>query len=391
MQYDQHDILAIVDAIYAAALDPSHWGTVAHKLSALVGDGRIGFHAHDFASGVTDPTIYFAGHSQKTIGEYLDYYSQHNPWTDSAPALAKPGKVLNDWELVPRAEIERSELFNDCFAPDGAWYGATATIFQAAQRQSYISAMGPKELGQEHFLEVKSLLETLMPHLQRSLQISRQMQVFASDSALKNSVIDGIRSAVLIVDPAARLQYANTAGERVLSEGTLLTVRADRTVVGMTTKHTLELHSHIAAAAAVGFSEATSGGIVAIRQRPDNRVMPVMVAPVRHPEMYGDPYQGLLPMIGPKAMIFAPDLQARMSLPEEILRLRFDLTPAETVLATALASGQSLAQHRLERGITDNTVRTLLKRIFDKTHTNRQAELVALVHATCAPFVTFST
>lgn len=65
--------------------------------------------------------------------------------------------------------------------------------------------------------------------------------------------------------------------------------------------------------------------------------------------------------------------------PELRLRLLYKLTPGESRIATSLAQGHSLqdAADRLEISVT--TVRTHLSRIYDKTGTSRQSELVALL------------
>jgi DNA-binding CsgD family transcriptional regulator len=63
----------------------------------------------------------------------------------------------------------------------------------------------------------------------------------------------------------------------------------------------------------------------------------------------------------------------------------FDLTPAESRFAGALASGQSVRDAAQSIGITESSGRTYLGRIFAKTGTHRQAELVALLN-TAHPF-----
>ena len=59
----------------------------------------------------------------------------------------------------------------------------------------------------------------------------------------------------------------------------------------------------------------------------------------------------------------------------------FDLTPAEAKFASSLASGQSIREASQTVGITESSGRTYLSRIFAKTGTHRQAELVALLAA----------
>jgi DNA-binding CsgD family transcriptional regulator len=60
---------------------------------------------------------------------------------------------------------------------------------------------------------------------------------------------------------------------------------------------------------------------------------------------------------------------------------RFGLTPAEARLLGALCGGASLGQASAHLGVARTTARTHLQRIFDKSGTHRQAELVGAVLA----------
>jgi DNA-binding CsgD family transcriptional regulator len=57
----------------------------------------------------------------------------------------------------------------------------------------------------------------------------------------------------------------------------------------------------------------------------------------------------------------------------------YNLSPAESRLAAALASGKSVEAYSLDAGITLNTARTHVRNIYGKTGTRKQGELVALL------------
>ena len=61
------------------------------------------------------------------------------------------------------------------------------------------------------------------------------------------------------------------------------------------------------------------------------------------------------------------------------LRAFYRLSVPESEVCWRLASGETLARIADETGVTRETVRSQLKRIFAKTGTNRQPELVRLV------------
>jgi len=83
---------------------------------------------------------------------------------------------------------------------------------------------------------------------------------------------------------------------------------------------------------------------------------------------------------GGDLLVVATAISASALVPSPtILTGLFDLTQAEVTLATALAKGSSLKEAAAEAGLRFSTVRTYLNRIFRKTGTNQQSQLVALL------------
>lgn len=61
------------------------------------------------------------------------------------------------------------------------------------------------------------------------------------------------------------------------------------------------------------------------------------------------------------------------------LEMFFGLTPTEADLAIALASGLTVASFAAARGCSEQTARTHLKHVLDKTECRRQVEIVLLL------------
>jgi DNA-binding CsgD family transcriptional regulator len=66
-------------------------------------------------------------------------------------------------------------------------------------------------------------------------------------------------------------------------------------------------------------------------------------------------------------------------LPGDMLVKLYRLTPAETRLLGLLGQDFSLRDAAAALGITMPTARSHLQRIFEKTHTNRQSQLMKLI------------
>jgi DNA-binding CsgD family transcriptional regulator len=90
---------------------------------------------------------------------------------------------------------------------------------------------------------------------------------------------------------------------------------------------------------------------------------------------------GTVPMNLPRArtllVLVDPDICPRPN--EQTLQRVWGLTPAEATLAAELAQGTAVPDLAKKLGVSRTTVRTHLAAIFAKTHTRRQAALVALL------------
>ncbi|MNL57206.1 Bacterial regulatory protein, luxR family [compost metagenome] len=80
-------------------------------------------------------------------------------------------------------------------------------------------------------------------------------------------------------------------------------------------------------------------------------------------------------------LVKVPEADARTDL--QWLSDFYGLTSAELQLVRGLANGDSLKNLAAWQGVSYETVRTHLRRVFDKTGTNRQVALVELVRNAC--------
>ena len=69
----------------------------------------------------------------------------------------------------------------------------------------------------------------------------------------------------------------------------------------------------------------------------------------------------------------------------DIIKNIFGLTPAETRVLLAVVECGSVSEMARHLDVTESTVKTHLSRIFTKTDTKRQADLVKLIAAFTSP------
>jgi DNA-binding CsgD family transcriptional regulator len=85
------------------------------------------------------------------------------------------------------------------------------------------------------------------------------------------------------------------------------------------------------------------------------------------------------PSVSPAIVVLIVDLDERPSPDPALVQYLFQLTAMEASLACSLVAGQSVTGAARKMGITVNTVRGHLKKIFIKTRLARQAELIDLI------------
>jgi DNA-binding CsgD family transcriptional regulator len=79
------------------------------------------------------------------------------------------------------------------------------------------------------------------------------------------------------------------------------------------------------------------------------------------------------------ALLLVTDMAGSARCSQQNLSALFELTPTESSLARELASGGSLRDVAARLGISEGHARQRLQRVFQKTGTSRQGELVALL------------
>lgn len=120
---------------------------------------------------------------------------------------------------------------------------------------------------------------------------------------------------------------------------------------------------------AVLVAGSTSTSIAHLSRRAGKRPLSLLACPAA-------PTQHLP---GPAVILFVSDPDQPRNVDAERVAQLHGLTPAEGRLAAHLVQGATLDEAARQMGVALTTVRTHLKRTFEKTGTKRQAELVKLL------------
>jgi DNA-binding CsgD family transcriptional regulator len=219
-------------------------------------------------------------------------------------------------------------------------------------------------------------LELIMPHVRRAMLIGTTMQRSRVEAASFSDALDGFAAGVFLVDAAGRVVHTNAAALELLQAG-VLTAHNNRLALSDRRSST-ELTRLIAAA---GEGRAPEVESVAFNSNDDEpyvaHLQPLAVGKRR---LGGVAYQAV-------AAIFVRPATLPLPAAPEIIARTFGLTPSELRVMLSIVEVGSVPEAAEALGIGESTVKTHLHRLFGKTDTTRQSDLVKLVAGFASPLV----
>ena len=184
--------------------------------------------------------------------------------------------------------------------------------------------------------------------------------------------LDRLAHGILVTDQSGRIMLANCAAEAILAEADGIGSGRSGLFTAITAQ-TSELRRMIAQAAGVACRKAVGGALTL--DRPSlKRSYQVLVSPLR-----AEIGWAAMAWQAPAVLVLIIDPEKGSRDVAARLRALFGLTRAEARVAQEISAGEGLVSVAEALGTHPTTIRTHLHRVFSKTDTRRQAELVKLV------------
>ena len=360
----------LIGSIYDCALDPQLWASTCRRVADLCESSAGGICVHDLRQVQNDQLFVF-GYQP----EFLEKLGNH--YADSPMAVAD---VVSNIGEVSTLSMERyhqpeSRFFREVLEPFGLmdliWFPALRTggrmASMHASRDRKAPAFQRREIG---------LFQLLSPHVSRALAISDVLDIRALRSEMLEKTLDGLAAGVFLTARDGRVVYMNHAAEHQIKAGNALRLVNSR-LVPADGHARVALSQALAAAArddtdigpvSVAMPDGAGGGCIAT-------LLPIE----------GGQRQGILAPFAASVAVFAQDAVQATLMPGEAFARLHGLTGAELRVLLALAQGLGGMEAADMLGISEPTVRTHLQRIFAKTGTSRQANLLRLLHHSTPP------
>lgn len=365
------DYAAFLDDLYGAPVEQGEWGPVIARFADLIGGAKAWMPDLDLANGKGRGVI--ARIDPKAQETYIQHYASRNPFVQRYVAGPWPLAVMTDEDSFPKDQFVRTEYYNDFLKPQDIHSVAVLRLARRNGVQSTLNVTRPRHRGQFAGPDLE-LARRLHPHIIRAFNLSRRFAELGAFSEGLIETLDRSLHGVFLLDGAGRVGHANVVAEGFLKERDGLCLVGGR-LSACRSEPARELEALIGKAArSDGASRA--GGSMALATPSRSLPLSLIIAPLRTDRPTAQP--------SPAVLVCVTDLEAGVSLPIQKLSNLFGLTPAEGRVALALFEGATPRETAEQFGVSPNTVRVQIARIFEKTGTNRQAELIRLMLRTVA-------
>jgi DNA-binding CsgD family transcriptional regulator len=348
----------IIDRIYESAFLPEFWRKSLRELAEIAG-AVTGWM---FVAGSAEPRFTASSAlAAERIAPVLASGAADKSERLKKLFAARHHGFLREIDLYSEKELDEDEFYRKYIRSIGFGYCAsTALTLPTSERvvltleREYVR--GPVEPATlEH-------LDALRPHLARALLLAARLQLERARATGQTLAALGLPA--LVLDAQGKVLAANSLVERL--PDFLMWRALDR--VSLTDRLADQLLRD-----AISTIEMPQGGVRSF--------------PVRHAESGTAMVAHLIPirlsardvfLRSAAALVLTP-VTAPQAPPVELVQSLFDLTPAEARVARSLAGGETVDSIASVQGVSQNTVRSHIRGVLEKTGCNRQADVVSLL------------
>jgi DNA-binding CsgD family transcriptional regulator/PAS domain-containing protein len=371
---EAEQLSTLVAAIYDAALTPDNWPAVLLACRNFVGGMAAAIFAKD-AAGLRFQIYHQDGGIAPAQGMlYAERYQRLDPATQGH-LFTEIDQPVSTGDLMDVDEFRASRFFREWSAPLGIADFISAPI----EKSGGWAAMFGVFLPDSHGLataETHRRMRLIVPHVRRAVLVGKVIERDRQQAASLEDTFDGLAAAMVLVDAQGRVVHANTAA-RAMAGGSI-SVRQGALVVD--DRAVSAALKDIFAFSSEGDAAVGDRGISLALAAPDGEHYAAHVLPLSSGERRraGARYSAVAALFVQHQAIDGP------AAPELIART-YGLTLTELRVLVAIVQVGGVPETAVALGIAETTVKTHLHRVYSKTGTSRQAELVRLVARFSSP------
>lgn len=318
-----------------------------------------------------------ARHDTQTAEEYTKVYMAAN-WTEIQPRVPvalsmRQGQVVADIDFWDASQRKQMMFFEEYYHPLVHCGECVMGCVRKTEDEPWVYLTPHFRSREPQQKNVREQVRMLLPHLRRALDAENRLQRVQREKEALAEALDHVTEAVALLDRGGRVVRVNRVAEAVFRSASGVDTAADGRLILATSDARAALASALAQCASPLLWTSGAGVMPPTRitvSRLQGRPL-VLTLQALSKELSG--------AFNAVALLFISDPDARPEDRGAILRKAYKLSSGEARLVQALAGGETLKEIAFRNEVSYETVRSQLRRVFDKTGVRRQAELVPLV------------
>ena len=369
------ELFDLVDALYDCAIRPEGWSEALHKIAEMMNGDAAGISLHSPAESLVRLTAHW--NVDDDLMRAMEENIAINP-AIPAPWYYDVDQPFTAFEFVGKEELRSSVWYKNTIGPRGYDDAVLTLIAKSPREFGGLTVMRRSDRPAFTADDVEKM-RLIAPHVRRAVTIANLLDSRTLHRDTMSSILDMLAVATVLVDASANIMDANASALRYFEEGTAL-LRDGEKLSANSERCNHDLRLAITEAAAAGEVRVPKTGLSVVLKGTDDRDLAAWVLPLGSGLRLslGAPYAA-------QAAVFVRELGSTSPFPAELFVRHYGVTPDECRLLMALVQGMTLKDAADTLGIAHATAKSHLARLFQKTGSERQADLVRLAMTALAP------
>jgi DNA-binding CsgD family transcriptional regulator len=354
----------LIGNIYDSAIDRPLWVSVLAKCAQFIVGSGAALLVED-AAGETRNAKYYCG---------IDpYFAELHGFDVLAVerGLAEIGEPISIADVMPYERFLATRPSWEWPKSQGIVDALIVALDKTTTSATYLVIFRHERHGRVND-EARKRMRLIAPHVRRSVLIGKLIDLSTAEATMFADALNCIKDGLLFVDAQGRIVHANVSGHALVSEGSLLRSDGQRPAFADPTADRL-WYDLVQMAARGDDAFGAQGIALAVAEsrcgeRYVAHALPLTSAARRRGVVS---HAAVAALFVHRAVLDAPS-------PSKILAKAYRLTPTELRVLLAIVQVGGIPETAVAMGVAETTVKTHLRRLFDKTGASRQADLASL-------------
>jgi DNA-binding CsgD family transcriptional regulator len=366
------DFESLLYRIHASADAVTGWSDVLALLRAHFDTQLATLSQHHFASGRGTVVCQYP-ESADFRSTYTEYASR-NPWFLSSDEYVA-GRVVTGDELLSNRDLIKTDFYRDLLRPHGLFHCMSGVAARRGSLVHFISLH--RSQAQPAFGErEKANLKLVLGHVSLALENQWRLREASDLTAVLKGVIDRHPHPALLVNPDCCVVHRSRNASALSLSAVGLCIEGNRLVAATALDRTA-LRDAIGYVSKLAPDDAHSARLVTISA--PGRQQPAVVSV----QSAGKAFAAERGELDDLVLVTARNPNTEHSIHTCSFVKQFRLSPAQARVSVLIVTGHSLADTARKLHVSENTARSHLKQVFQKTNTHGQMELVHLHARNC--------